>query len=417
MGYSIYALRELLLILALLSSFLFTSTGIYPLNNQSDAGDIHIFQSRRYDYLEDFGTQREYSVPVRRYLQAQALDMVSTVAGGNSGNINGIGTYAKLGSPNSLTYDSINQILYLADTSNHAIRSISLPMYIVSTVAGACCGVGTTASYLNGQGTNSLFSSPQGIVYAYPGILYVTDYSNHRIRSIDVSNNFMVLTFAGSGGLGVVNGIGTYSNFYYPGSITYDGVGNLYVTDFFVIRSIQIQSVLVQTMLATGNAALDLCASNGILYFSTLNLIRVVNITTMAVTTLAGGGGLGTATGNANGFGTYASFYYAAGITSDYQGNLYIADSNNYLVRSINIATTVVSTVAGHASAVGNGVGTYANFQSLNKILYANGILYVVEQSQNTIKSINLLNKPSSQPSTQPSDKVSTLQRNKVVVY
>ena len=56
------------------------------------------------------------------------------------------------------------------------------------------------------------------------------------------------------------------------------------------------------------------------------------------VSTLAGGmGGLGTATGSSNGLGTYAGFYYPYGISSpDSNGNIYVADQSNHLIRKIS---------------------------------------------------------------------------------
>jgi len=57
------------------------------------------------------------------------------------------------------------------------------------------------------------------------------------------------------------------------------------------------------------------------------------------VSTLAGGnglGGIGTA-GSNNGLGTYAGFYQPWGISSpDSNGNIYVADTGNHLIRKIN---------------------------------------------------------------------------------
>jgi len=60
------------------------------------------------------------------------------------------------------------------------------------------------------------------------------------------------------------------------------------------------------------------------------NLIRQIVISTKAVTTLAGTG----SSGSANGTGTSASFYNPTGITTD-GTNLYVADTNNHLIRKI----------------------------------------------------------------------------------
>ena len=69
-------------------------------------------------------------------------------------------------------------------------------------------------------------------------------------------------------------------------------------------------------------------------------------------------------TGSANGTGTSASFYSPRGITTD-GTNLYVADTDNHLIRKIVISTGAVTTVAGTGSSgSANGTGTSASFYS-----------------------------------------------------
>ena len=77
-----------------------------------------------------------------------------------------------------------------------------------------------------------------------------------------------------------------------------------------------------------------------------------------AVTTVAGTG----STGSANGTGTSASFYNPKKITTD-GTNLYVAESNNHLIRKIVISTGAVTTLAGTGSSgSANGTGTSSSF-------------------------------------------------------
>ena len=54
------------------------------------------------------------------------------------------------------------------------------------------------------------------------------------------------------------------------------------------------------------------------------------------MSTLAGGGGIGTSIGSTNGIGTYAKFNYPNGISLDSNGNIYVADYSNNLIRMIS---------------------------------------------------------------------------------
>jgi DNA-binding beta-propeller fold protein YncE len=97
------------------------------------------------------------------------------------------------------------------------------------------------------------------------------------------------------------------------------------------------------------------------------NLIRSVVISSSTVTVLAGGGG--TAGGYADGVGTVAKFNAPRGLVLSSTGSeIYVADFNNHLVRTIVVSTRAVSVLAGGGSAGGtaagyaDGTGTVAMF-------------------------------------------------------
>ena len=71
------------------------------------------------------------------------------------------------------------------------------------------------------------------------------------------------------------------------------------------------------------------------------NLIRKINSKGI-VTTLAGSG----KTGNEDGKGEEASFFYPTALTVDKKGNVFVADTHNNLIRKIS-SEGVVTTVAG----------------------------------------------------------------------
>jgi hypothetical protein len=65
---------------------------------------------------------------------------------------------------------------------------------------------------------------------------------------------------------------------------------------------------------------------------------------TFIISTYAGNGVEGYSD---NGLATNAAIRYAAGLTTDTNGNLYVADTFNHAIRKINKKTNIMTTVAG----------------------------------------------------------------------
>ena len=265
--------------------------------------------------------------------------VVTTIAGsGFSGSTDGQGPVASFDDPAGITTDGSS--LYIADTYNNKIRVVGIASGLVSTLAGS--GIeGDT----DDTGTLASFDSPAGI--ATDGtFLYVADTENNTIREINIASA-VVTTFAGSGSPGYVDGFGTGASFSRPTGITTDGTF-LYVCD-------------------TGN-----------------NVIRQISIATGQVTTFAGSGD----SGDVNGAATVATFDTPSGIATD-AVNLYIADSQNNMIRKIVIATGVVSTLAGSgAPGTTDSVGPLASFWYPEGLTTDGTFVYVADTQNNTIREV-----------------------------
>ena len=180
----------------------------------------------------------------------RAIDLlaetVGTLAGTaeTAGYADGALGTAQLNTPQGITTDGT--YLYVCDTGNNAIRQVDMTTGIISTLAGSPIGALGTA---DGVGTAARFNAPCALVYA-GGALYVADSSNNAIRRIDIATK-TVTTFAGSAGLltaGFQDGTGTSARFEIPKGITTDGT-YLYVADTYnsTIRKIELATGAVRT--------------------------------------------------------------------------------------------------------------------------------------------------------------------------
>lgn len=115
--------------------------------------------------------------------------------------------------------------VFVADRLNHTIRKISEDGS-VSTFAGSPLIGGTS----DGSGASARFLRPRQLAQDASGTLYVADTGNHSIRKISLSGG--VTTLAGSSGFaGSTDGIGSAARFRSPNSLVVAPDGNLYVAD------------------------------------------------------------------------------------------------------------------------------------------------------------------------------------------
>jgi sugar lactone lactonase YvrE len=152
--------------------------------------------------------------------------LVRTFVGtaGAPGAVDASGAAARFYGPAALALDAFGN-LYVADYLNGLIRKVS-PAGGVSTFAGQM----PHAGYVNGPAAQAEFRYPLGIVADAAGDLFVCDADNFVIRKITVAG--VVSTVAGTPGVpGLQNGPAGASRFARPQGIAIDSAGNLYVAD------------------------------------------------------------------------------------------------------------------------------------------------------------------------------------------
>ena len=264
-------------------------------------------------------------------LHLSAIDnfTVSNFAGSSaSGNQDGFGDTAKFNLPTGITVDRYENV-YVADKSNNIIRKI-YSSGLVETFAGS----GEEGSS-DGMGDSASFNAPYDVAADRMGNIYVADYYNHKIRKINPSG--LVETFAGSGSVGSNDGMGNLATFNGPKGVFVDLKGNVLVAD-------------------TDN-----------------NLIRKINPNGY-VTTIAGSG----EAGSNNGEGHLSSFYYPRDLLSDSEGNIFVLDTDNSLLRKINSAGYVSTIQTSETLKTPKGIA-----------LDAEGNLYVADYGNHKIRIID----------------------------
>ncbi|MCU0748934.1 MAG: choice-of-anchor D domain-containing protein [Akkermansiaceae bacterium] len=266
---------------------------------------------------------------------------VTTLAGSTSGYEEGTGMDARFNQPSGVVTDASGNT-YVADKQNHRIRKIA-PDGSTSTFAGT--GV---AGFADGAANIAQFDQPAGLAFNAAGILFVTDSNNHRIRAITSAG--VVSTYSGLGTSGFTDGIPTAARFNRPSGLAIDSTGVLYVAD-------------------SNNHRIRKIATDG------------------SVSTLAGSGVQGTA----NGFGTAAEFDTPVGIARGATGYVYVTEANSHGVRKI-AADGTTSDFAGSAAIAGfaNGAGNSARFSQPTGLgVGVDGLVYVADTGNHRIRSIN----------------------------
>lgn len=274
----------------------------------------------------------------------------------------------------------------------------SAPLSLAGAVT-TFAGGGIAGAAVDGIGSDARFDNPIGI--ASDGAnLYIADSNNRMIRQLVISTS-EVTTLAGSGELGSADGTGLLAEFMSPNGVVAEG-GNLYVTDSSdnKIRKIVISTGEVTTFAGSGSYATTdgtgilaafkspygIATDGTNLYVADSggNTIRQIEIATGVVTTLAGSGAFAATDGT----GAAASFYRPHGIACD-GVNLYIADTSSHKIRKLVIATGEVTTFAGSgATGSADGIGTAAEFHTPDRIATDGLELFVTDAGNHKIRRI-----------------------------
>jgi thiol-disulfide isomerase/thioredoxin len=296
-------------------------------------------------FISDSGHNR---VLVTGLKTGQILEEIGT---GQPGMADGSFKAAAFRNPQGTALSSNGKLLYIADTDNHAIRTIDLGCRTVSTLAG---DGKQTSAYPMGEGKlpGIELNSPWD-VELIGNNLYIAMAGAHQLCRIDLDEGYL-RTFAGSGREGVADGPLSFAELAQPSGLAYDGKGRLYFAD----------------------------AEGSSIRWADINDARP------EVHTLAGSGFSLFDFGDKDGRGNKARFQHALGVAW-YNGRLYVADTYNHKIKSINPETGDVNTLAGGSKDTCNLDG--ACFYEPGGLSTAGDNLYIADTNNHIIREFDLV--------------------------
>ena len=288
-------------------------------------------------------------------------DCQRVIGNGEAGLTDGDFASAAFDHPQGLTLDPEKpDVLYVADTENHAIRRVDLSSGQVETIAGA--GEQGNVREGRGPGRSTALNSPWDVVVGQ-GILYITMAGTHQLWSMDLSSGD-IGPHAGNGGESLSDGPLASALLAQPSGIT---IGGSQAGDRLYFADSETSSIRSADMNPSGSVrtivGLDLFIfgdvdgpdhrvrlqhpigvtyHQGTLYVAdTYNhKIKKVLPQTRSSFTFLGNGEAGFRDGN----GALAQLSEPTGLSA-FEGNLYIADTNNHAIRVADLESGELTTL------------------------------------------------------------------------
>ncbi|MBV9687812.1 MAG: hypothetical protein JO096_11470 [Alphaproteobacteria bacterium] len=316
---------------------------------------------------------------------------------------------ALLNGPFDVGFDAHGN-LFFSDTFNHCIRRVDARTGLISTCAG-CGEPGYSGD--GGPASRARFNEPYGIAVDNAGNIYIADRHNHCVRRVDGSSG-IVATIAGNGssGFGGDDGPASRAGMVEPNGLALDPAQKrLFTADVadHRVRVVDLGSGVIRTFAGTGKpehsgdggsaggagifgARAVKVAADGTVYILERqgSTLRAVDPHSGIITTVAGTGARGY--GGDDGPALAAIFDAPKELAIDRDGNLLIVDTENHMIRQLDIRTRTVTRVAGSGRQGGDGDGGPARAAALDRphgaALAAAGSIYIGDTNNHRIRKV-----------------------------
>jgi DNA-binding beta-propeller fold protein YncE len=308
---------------------------------------------------------------------ADPAPVITTAVGTGQAGYSGDGgpaAKARLNMPFDVAFDAAGN-LYLSDTFNHCVRRVDAKTGVITTVAGD----GTKGfSGDGGPATSARMDEPYGIVLDKAGNLFIADRLNRRVRRVDGATG-LISTVAGDGSKAFSGdgGPAPRAGLVEPNGVALDPEGRrLFIADVadHRIRVVDLSTEMIDTFAGTGQGrhsgdggparragiagarAVEV-GPDGTVYVLERqgNSLRAVDPKTGHIATIAGTGAKGSS--GDGGLAKDATFNGPKELTLDRIGNILIVDTENHLIRKIDIGSGTLTMVAGSRRQGGDGDG------------------------------------------------------------
>ncbi len=337
--------------------------------------------------------QRDHNIVSR----VDAQGRIARVAGSGEAGFSGDGgpaVKATLRTPAGLALDKDGN-LYIADRENHRVRKVDARGTITTIAGNGTAGFGGDG----GPAVEASLNLPSGVAVDDQGVLFISDRSNNRVRTVDPKGT--IQTYAGSGAAGYSGDAGPAKSAQMdkPFGLALDKKHNLYIADRNNNRIRKVDASGNMTTVA-GDGGFFFMGDNGPAYKASLaaptgvavgesgaiyvadrnnNRVRAIDNLGMIRTVM------GTGQQDYNGDSEVAretNLHLPFALTVDKTGNLLVVDRSHYRIRRVNLDTGKVETAAGNGVKMFQGDGGPATGAGLS---FPHGI--VVDARDNIIFS------------------------------